>query len=572
MQAILLCEHFARFRGRKPAVRASKAFENLYARVSGAQSLLVSSSSDRYHVPYFSAVSLSDTSSIPSSFSSSSAGFCTPSIPAWSPQTAEPVSASPTSQGLYQYGLHQDASQLLFSPAVPFSPQQISTASDNSLLYDVHAHAYNNVSIDNSLFSISSNSQGQTYSDSFSSQVLDHNPTLYDAALPTNAAAAFDSEPRWREWLEAEGRRRLLAGCFILDNHAAMLHQQPRAREDVNPSSIPLTTSSDALWAAASANEWAAVLAANPAAGQPQFLPHVDTLRADNVPHYAILDQASILNAAALSLPRRPTLRCSIEKSRAHSPDDLRTPTTASYSQTLRSTALPRPDDRLTQLFSHSASAATANLYVALHHTPLHDLLAVSGDSWIFSLKVLGAPTFLEHQKRLKAWVEGRASSSNNSPVSPTTAGLEGLSSSKAVVHAARALVGYLDRDNSACISVYWGMYVCVLIIWAFAHRVSSSSSSSGSSKSSSSNSGSPTTARGAMSEDDAVNWLRLVGELSQPEQVVRIRGRREASAAIVSMVRRRLEADCVGGRSRLYLDAVTNLRKLAECVNWRWF
>lgn len=33
MQAILLCELFARFRGRKAAIRPSKEFENVYQRV-----------------------------------------------------------------------------------------------------------------------------------------------------------------------------------------------------------------------------------------------------------------------------------------------------------------------------------------------------------------------------------------------------------------------------------------------------------------------------------------------------------------------------------------------------------
>lgn len=511
MQAILLCEYFARFRGRKPAVRPSKTFENLYMRVSGALPLLVSSSSDCHF-----------------SSPSSAGGFYAPSsLPAWSPQMNEqPVSAvSPLSQGLYhQYGLQQDASACSSSSQFLFSP----IVSDNSLLYDTRASAaaaaYNNVSIDNSFFSLVSDNnntinQGQTYSDSFSSQVhgLPYNPNdLYDAALAP--------EQRWREWLEAEGRRRLLAGCFMVDSHAAIFHQQPRAREDIDPTTITLTGRSDSLWAATSADEWAVLEAANPAASQPRPLPGLDTLRAEDIDQFSLFDQACLLNAAALSLPRRHT-------------------------------ALPQPDDRLAQLFASSTAAATtANVYVALHHTPLHDLLAVSGDSWIFSQKVLGEPTFLEHRKRLKAWIEGRDAA--------------GLCSAKAIVHAARALTSYLDdnnKDNKTMqISDYWGLYVCALIVWAFGHRSSSSKPSTGSASSPS---------RGAMSEDEAVTWLRHVGELVQTEQqVVRMRGRREASAAVVSMVKTRLEADCVGGRSRLYLDAVTNLRKLEEGVNWRWF
>lgn len=74
------------------------------------------------------------------------------------------------------------------------------------------------------------------------------------------------------------------------------------------------------------------------------------------------------------------------------------------------------------------------------------------------------------------------------------------------------------------------------------------------------------------MSEEDTVAWLRQVSEVSGPEGLARIRGRREAGAGVVAMVRRRLEADCVGPRSQLYVDAVGVLKRLEEGANWRWF
>lgn len=588
MQAILLCEYFARFRGRKAVVRPSKLFENLYSRVSGSESL-VSSFSDGDHVPPFP-VSLSESSSSsrPSSLSSSSAGFCTSSIPAWSPQASVSPPASSTSQGLYQYdNIHQDSNPFLFSPVLSFSPSQASTP-DDSLIYDHHIQAYNNVSIDNAFLSFSSDNQGQSYSDSFSSQVLDYTPVLYESTMPADTAdfgshqnmgisTAF--EQRWHSWLEAEGHRRLLAACFIVDNHASVFHQQPRARGDVHPSTIPLTAYTDALWNVGSAHEWAALLEENPAIGRPQCLPRLDTLTPEEVAQYTVFDQASILNAAALSLPRRHAPRSTTDQGDGQDePDDLRTPTTASYAPAIKA------DERLVHLFSHCVPGSTADVYAALHHTPLHDLLAVSGDSWVFSQKIIGAPTFLEHQKRLKAWVEGRGSASSptqqhhgsGSPVSPTTAGLEGMSAPKATIHAARALLGYLEReeDDAACISNYWAVYACALIIWAFGHRAGKSSSSG----SGGGSSGSPTTTttRGPgqmMGEEEAVNWLRIVAQNGQqPEHVARVRGRREASAAVVSLVRRRLEADCVGGRSWLYVDAVGVLKKLEEGTNTRRF
>jgi hypothetical protein len=205
--------------------------------------------------------------------------------------------------------------------------------------------------------------------------------------------------------------------------------------------------------------------------------------------------------------------------------------------------------------------------YLALHHTPLHDLLAVSGDTWIFSQKVLPATSFLEHQRRLKLWAEA-----------PSRKGPGAMSAAQATIYAARAILAFLaaeeQEDKKAFsawmtdLSDYWALYVCALICWAFGHRVRG---------------GVEQRERGGSEEDDSVGaggkmggdeevfaWLRMVSEMGA-EQVVRVRGRREAGG-VVGLVRRRLEWDCVGGRSRLYVDAVGVLKKLEEGVNWKWF
>lgn len=584
MQAVLLCELFARFRGRKAVVRPSKQFEYLYSRVSDSESLLSSNlAADQFS--YVPPVTHSASSSSSSSISFASV-LPSGSLPAWSPQTDGSSTFSP-SHGLSQYD-HSDHINLpvFGSPVSSFSPHQFSSSHD-STTYDSQLRAFPNVSMNNNNFPFYTlNHHGQLYSNSFSSQILDHTPGVYDQALPSNAATyshqvplAMDlaKENQWHAWVEAEGKKRLLAACFIIDNHAAMLHESSRARSDIDPTSIPLTGHHDALWSANSADEWFAILQNDPAAGRVQLMPSLDSLTPEQVAQYGIFDTCVILNAAALNLPRRNAQRNSIGKDgdvESSFLDDLRTPTTTSYAA--RALKGIKPDDRLCQLFS-LVNAITPNVYVALHHTPLHDLLAVSGESWVFSQKVLGSLTYVEHQKRLKAWIEGRSStSSSTSPVSPTAAGLEGMSSSKATVHAARALVGYFERGVEASngvtpyvtsISNYWSMYVCVLIIWAFGQK-SGKFSSSGSS-------GSPTSTTGrgqVMGEDEAVAWLRAIADSSMPETVGRAKGRREASAVIVSMVKRRLEADCVGGRSCLYNDAVGILKNLEESVSRRWF
>ncbi|KAI3394682.1 hypothetical protein diail_2429 [Diaporthe ilicicola] len=559
-QAILLCELFSRFRGRKASVRPSKLFENLYLRVSGSQSL-VSSASDNSHSSL--PVSRSDSSSIPSL--SSSAGVYTPSLPAWSPQSSEPTSASSPRNGIYQFDYtRHGSSSVLFSPTVSFSPQQISS-SPNAFILNPGFQAYNNVSLNNAYFPFTSVGQEQSYSNSFSPQVLEHNTTVFNTASLGNSSMGITmtDEERWHTWIGEEARRRLLTVCFIIDNHTSLYHQQPRARDDIDPSTIPLTGHSDALWAAGSAIEWANVLETSPAANVPHFIPRPNTLTPDEVARHSFLDKVAILHAEASRLPRRQYNRSSTDHDdqSSYTADDLRTPTTASYNQNFSSAY---SEERIVHLFSMTTASPGPSIYLALHHTPLHDLLAVSGDSWVFSQKVLGASTFLENQKRLKTWAEGRLSSKSPSSQQQASAGsLEGMSCAQATCHAARALLDFLQDDGATapqavCISKYWGMYVCALIIWAFGHRAARSSSSTSPQKA-------------PLPEDEAISWLQAIG-MQRPEDATRMKHRREASAGVVSLVKRRLDADCVGPRSQLYVDAVGVLKKLEEGVNRRWF
>lgn len=600
MQALLLCEYFARFRGRRALARPSKTFESLYSRVSGQQSL-VSSVPSGNHFPTLS-------SSFSSSLSSST-GICTPSIPAWSPQASEPPSASSAGQGRYRFdAAGHNNSSVLFSPVVSFSPSQISPSSCSTYGSGLRAGTHD-LLINNSVSFPFSDAHGRSYSDSFSSQVIDQSLNLFNATMDMNAAnlthqqqqktqLAASREQRWRNWLDTEASRRLVAACFCLDHHAATYHQQPRAKNDIDLSNIPLTGQTDSLWEAGSIEEWYAILEAEPTAATPQYLPRLDAMTPEDITKYSRLDQGIMLCAYFLELENQRRAASSSMGSSNHSEhdvssaEDLRTPTAASYAAVLF-----KVDnyDRAATVFSKSLVAPIADMYVALQHTPLHDLLAVSGDSWVFSQKVLEPTAFAEHQKRLRAWAEGRStsfSSANTSPTtgmqqqqqqqptSPITLGLEGLSSAKATIYAARTLVSLLDglhcqgpRPYVGCISTYWAIYVCALIIWAYGHsrNISKASGGGGGTTSSSSSSGSPNKGT-PMTEEETISWLRIAADVGQPEHLARVRGRREASAGVVSLVKRMLEADCVGGRSRLYVDATVVMRKLEEGLNFRWF
>ncbi len=508
---------------------------------------------------------------------------------------------------------------------------------------------------------------GQTYSQCVAnSQVLYQNP-----ALLGHAVLAADRDPlcirdRWQHWIDTESRRRLFAACFFSDGHAAIYQQQRRTQDtDGALEQIPLLGRSTKLWEASTAEEWVTVLAADPGALQPDHIPPLEHLTQDDVLRRPPIDRMLILSVLAQRLPRR-------QRAPSLSPHTSPSPEMDPHMQYVGSQF--NPDQQQQQPFhlypAHHHSQADypldaeerintlfpacpiANTYLALHHTPLRDLLAVGGDSWVFSQKVLPATSFVEHQKRLRLWVTSTASpasgitsspnhgnnhnyhpnshnhpnnsntSSTNNITAPTSTNMTGGDVIKATIYAARAILAFLDRELcqpqpqhqqggataawSADMSDYWAMYVCALVVWAFCHSVRNGGSNGsngtgieggggvdspaagggGSVSAASSVEGIAGAAVGGGGggsnrgdeEASAVAWLRMVASASTvgegpraAEEVLRLRGRRGAGG-VVGLVRRRLEGDCVGGRSRLYVDAVGVLRKVEEGGGWKWF
>lgn len=413
----------------------------------------------------------------------------------------------------------------------------------------------------------------QSYSQRLSNQ-QGLQPEVLDHTMTNTNDPGVSLETQWINWIEAESCRRLLAACFLCDGHTSIYQQLPRAMDYESDSSpivqwIPLFGGSDLLWEASSASEWGSILNSNPETAETQYVPDVEHLTTESVRSRTAVDQMVILARCALRLPRRPSSRTT-----SASENNTPAPETGPHSQHLNAQfganqqghvqsfstqthdqRSVEAENRIISLFGDSPTAYT---YLALHHTPLRDLLAVSGDSWLYSQKVLRANLFQDHQKRLRHWVIGK---------------LAGYNQIKATVYASRAISLFLNRrpwfqgcnsENapwSSDISDYWGLYVCALICWAFSHHQGQSRQRSGSG-------GSSPAARGNVqflgsTDKDVMNWLRTVGTQGMSlDEVSQLRGRREA-AGVVGLVRRRLESDCVGGRNRLYVDAVGVLERL---------
>ncbi|KAI1380933.1 hypothetical protein F4677DRAFT_441262 [Hypoxylon crocopeplum] len=388
------------------------------------------------------------------------------------------------------------------------------------------------------------------YSTSSSSQMADHQ-------LPDNfISAASTREERWNEWIDNESRRRLLASCFILDVHTSVYYQQNLMHQfPMSTHPIPLIRPTEDLWAAQSSEAWEVLLDTRTTTNELTRLSG-EAPTAEQIANAPSFDYAVLLASEALRLPKRST------------------PSILDLSEEVDVTCT----ERISRLFPESA---VGNTYLALHYTPLHDLLAVSGDTWLFSKKVATPQAFQQHKRRLQLWCGS-------------------LHAGTATKYAAKALLAFLDHSNSntlnaavsssdpeeeedqswdrnwnmSDISDYWAMYVCALICWALGHRAIVRGGGIGSGPgfefTSSSHRHHHNANAGEKGEREAVKWLRMVAGLSA-EKVLNVRGRREIMG-VISMVKRRLEDEAVGGKNRLLFDAMGTLKKLEERVNYKWF
>lgn len=189
--------------------------------------------------------------------------------------------------------------------------------------------------------------------------------------------------------------------------------------------------------------------------------------------------------------------------------------------------------------------SGTANAYLAFHHAPLHEVLSVSGDSWLFNEKILQPRIWNEHRKTLASW-----STSNEATVAVYFA-VRGIASflnlsheTAEDVHAALVagrLVTWTD------ISDYWGLYVCTLICWAWGQGVTTSRAER----------------KTDASKRNAISWILAVGA-SDVQDLSEWAGRGQ-TRALVCLVQDILERGCPSGRNRMFCDAVSVLKKLGD-------
>lgn len=321
-------------------------------------------------------------------------------------------------------------------------------------------------------------------------------------------------DDRWRTWIREESCRRLLSSCFMFDVHQSFSHAQqvvPDRWKDID--NVLMQPCPQSLWEATNAGAW--------------YLLHT------NHPHHRTPSDLALqdaVNVALLStrLPIQPTFVS----------DDVFCPTT---SQHHASTIADR----------HSANQL-AQIHLALYHTPLRDLLAVSGDTWLFGKKIT-PKEFRESQERLRAWSQSRIAC-------------------RAAFHASQFLLAALLDDDSFVNSFgsllarsfgifdYWSIYVTALICWVTGSQTLCTESMEST----------PSRIRTEISNRSATCYLRALCESSFMETRPDI----DTSGlnSLIRLARERLELENFGNKSAMLVDAISVLKKILSAGRTLWF
>ncbi|CAH0059231.1 unnamed protein product [Clonostachys solani] len=343
----------------------------------------------------------------------------------------------------------------------------------------------------------------------------------------------------WKDWVETETRRRLLATCFMLDVHTSAYFKEPPilALGPDHPSlpmnQVPFSTNTNRLWECPDWESWSRLVASDPSLGVPLGRSLADEFTPQDVASMSGFDATILMTGYASQL--------------------------SGTGETDAGEAFSSPASRLAKLFPASG---VAQAYLAIHFTPLHALLSVSGNSWVLNRKVPGANEFREHTQTLDKWCQSE-------------------SAAVAVSWAARALLVFLriraktrrtseagssssDVDSTTLprgsrarwrdVSDYWGVYVCALICWAFGREAGDQQRAYD---------GESTAAHNEASRSEAARWI-LEAAQRRPEQLLKWRKRR-CVRGVVCLARDILSPDCLANRSMLYCDAVSVLKRLGE-------
>lgn len=370
-------------------------------------------------------------------------------------------------------------------------------------------------------------------------------PTSETDTTPINTSApdhfhsrtrSQDIQSNWLLWVDNESRQRLLCLCFIFDIHQAMYHQQKKAKPYIDPT-ILYTPCLEDLWESTNAADWATSETGNNA-GQPlniaQHQNHTE------LSHFA---RSLIICFLTSQLPKRVDPDY-------HYPNDFQ---------------IHHTYPTILELVTLYPASPIVHTYIALYYTPLHDLLAVSGDTWVFSQPITDPNHFFEAKARLKQW-----SSS--------------LAAAAATHYACRLLLSefsapYTPSENNTTqhsydLSHYWSLNIAALICWAFGHRVNGNtiipSRNTSDPFASIDFSTFPKTSENVRLK--ALVYLNSMLEVDIKDLLTSKTTMRGETSFIIDAVLARLEIDSVGGQCMTLVDSICVLKRLGESGRGKWF
>jgi len=351
----------------------------------------------------------------------------------------------------------------------------------------------------------------------------------------------------WTSWLLAEMQRRLMSGCFVLDIQQSVYHEQRTSKSTQTPQCLPWLPCPEDIWEATSATIWASRLSEHRAL-QATLVddPFLANISSNNLRKMPPFSQSILLCSQFSKLPTRHDFKY---------PNDY----------------IPHSihPDLATLIHEFNFNPKT-EAFLLFYHTPLQDLLAIAGDTWVFSRKITPASAFHASQSRLKTWSMS-------------------LTGAAATQHACRVLKAELLRHFprsvvqdpreqesglEGCISDYWVFYIATLVCWAFGHRYQAHSyggSLAGSNRSTELDSSTDVPATSGYAERKAMDYLTAMLDFSVEDLLTSKASVKADSSSVIQVVKERLEKR-EGGSSGMLLDAINCLNKIIQGGTGKWF
>jgi len=357
-----------------------------------------------------------------------------------------------------------------------------------------------------------------------------------------------DHHREWRAWIETESRNRLLCLCFVFDVYQSIYQEQSRSKAHLGESTAQMhLPCADNLWSATDAAQWKLLRNGN------NLQTHsLDLIEQDHTGQYVVnrtfFTQVIHICSLATHLPTRED-----RYPNDYHPEDL-----------------PSGVANLSNIFPNSP---LVHSFLSIHYTPLYDLLAISGDTWVFARKIPIPAAFHAAQSRLKTW------SSTLAAAAATHHACNFLATALSQPYAPSSATQVQSfASDPFCISDYWALYTSALICWAFGHhRQQSFPSVSRSSSATAINTSdmdvdSPDT---PVADEDRIRALTYVNgmlTLSVEDLITSKASMRGDTAGVIDSVRLRLEQIGVGGRCMTIVDGIDVLKKLNAGARARFF